>query len=102
MNMIMIYKDIMTPIEMLSHFDRLPVKISSIYEPNLLSSMIAYSNNTPEYETLLNFQIDSIYDQSELIEDVPASGRIQLSDLASDPIPACQFHVIEVKKLYIN
>jgi len=100
--MIMVYKDIMTPIEMLSNFDRLPVQTSSIYEPYLEFSFIVYSNNTPEYSDYIESRINFQYENINQMKGFSTSDRLKIVELASDPIPVCQFHKIEVFLNYVN
>jgi len=94
--MIMLYEDIMTPIEMLSNSGRLPVPKSPSYEPNLLYSIILHSKDTPEYLALVEKEVKRMYKIFNWFEDIETSLIPQVSELLSDPIPVCQFHVIEV------
>ena len=97
--MIILYNDIMAPIEILHNYNRLPVKASHIYEPNLIYSFVVYPNNTPEYQEYLNDQIEKSYDSVRFYMDNPEynTNHAQIQEFLSDPISACQFHVIEVK-----
>lgn len=96
LNLIMLYEGIMTPIEILDNIDRLPVQISSIYEPHLEESMVIYPNNTPEYNTYLNTWIENKFSLYTFLRDIPISEMPEIADLPSDPISACQFHLIKV------
>ena len=96
MNEIKVYEGIMTPIEMLSNSNRLPTVTSPIYEPNLVASMIMHSNGTPNYTEYLENWINNVYKTSSEIIDIPPFEISQLEDLLTEPIPVCQFHVIEV------
>ena len=91
----MLYEDIMTPIEMLNNIDRLPVLSSSIYDPHLLESFVIYPNNTPEYNEYLEDLIKHKYSFLSPISDTVLISP-EITDLSSDPISACQFHVIKV------
>ena len=97
MNKIMVYEGIMTPIEMFSNSNRLPDLTSPIYEPDLVASMILYSNNTSEYTEYLVSWLYKIYESSLNANDTPLFEAPQFDNLLTDPISVCQFHVIEVK-----
>ena len=94
----MLYNDIMSPIEILHNYNRLPVKESHIYEPNLIFSFVVYSNNTPEYQAYLNEQILRSYETVKFFKENPEynTNHTQVQEFLSDPISAWQFHVIEV------
>ena len=94
--MLMIYKDIMTPIEILDNSNRLPVPVSSIYEPNLMISMIVHSNSTSEYSAFLDKYIEQLFSPFNQSSEILDSSVLQISESMTDPIAACQFHVIEV------
>ena len=92
--MIMVYKDLLTPIEMLRNFDRLPVQNSLYLEPYLKHSLIIFPN--PEYiEDFENW----IKPEHHVSYFSAFSTKVELPKvvgLASDPISVCQFHVVEV------
>ena len=95
----MVYKDIMSPIEMLKNYDRLPA--SQIYEPNLVISLIVNSNNSVEYQDQIKDMINIIY-KSYSHDGIPESQTPELIESLSDPIPVCQFHTIEVRDISFN
>ena len=96
MNKIMIYEGIMTPIEILSNSNRLPVLTSSIYEPGLASSMILYSNNMYNYSESMHYLYLTNKNYKYTNESFLELKMPKQKDLLSDPIPVCQFHIIEV------
>jgi len=76
----------MSPIELLSNSDRLPVSHSSIYEPDLIEAIIIPSKNTLEYlenqnkileDRILNFRSGSKFQ---------ILGQYQISELTSEPL----------------
>lgn len=102
MNMILIYKDIMSPIEMLSNSHRLPVPNSLIYETNLLESMVAYFHNASEFEAYLEDGIKMRIKYSDHPQEIPSSNIIKIKELLTDPLSVCQFHVIGVSVKLVN
>ena len=96
MNLLMIYQDIKTPIEMLDNSDRLPVSFSSIYEPKLMISLIVHSNSTSEYSAFLDSNIEQFFSPFNRSSEILDSSVLQISDSMTDPLSVCQFHVIEV------
>ena len=100
MNMIMIYNTLMNVKEMLSNSNRLPVKNSKIYEPDLLISFIVYGINTPEFEAYLDEKAQLLSYAGAFKEEANIT-KPEILELTSDPISACQFHVIEVKIYFL-
>lgn len=87
----------MSPIELLSNSNRLPTPLSSIYEPNLIEAIMVLSNNTPEYLEYLNKGMKNRISLSSFDTELKDLCLFQISELTSEPLPVCQFHVIEVK-----
>ena len=102
MNMVMIYQNPQPAPELLSNFQRLPVKNSEIYEPNLAFSLnqalIVYNDSSPEFALYLETVINSFY-TNEMFADYPPENKLLLVDLASDPLSAWQSHIIDVRLL---
>ena len=97
----MMYEGIMTPIEILSNSNRLPVINSSIYEPDLASSMIMYSNNMYNYSESIHYFYLTNKQFKYKNESFLELKMPEQKDLLSDPIPVCQFHVIEVIRFFL-
>ena len=86
----------MTTVEMLDNSDRLPVPVSFIYEPKLMTSLILHSNSTSEYSEFLNKTLREIFNRFNSSSEILDSSILQISESITDPLSVCQFHVIEV------
>lgn len=95
-NLLTIYDIPFSATELLSSANRLPVKLSLIYEPNLVFNLLITDNNTAEYQNTV-YEYSKYY-HSYTINDTASS--LQLRDLASDKISVCQFHIINVSLLF--
>ena len=85
--MILIYKKRMSPIELLSNSHRLPISRSSIYEPDLIETIIIPSNNTLEYLENQNKILNDRILFFHLGSKVQILGHYQISELTSEPLP---------------
>ena len=86
----------MSPIEMLSHSNRLPVPNSLIYEEKLYMSMIVYPHNVSQFEAYFEYETLLRIRSSNHDKNIPSSELIKIIELSSDPLSFCQFHVIGV------
>ena len=94
----MIYKDGQSAVELLSNALRLPVKNSKIYEPSLFTSITREGDSSPEYAEYINDLIN-LLSEDHFYNKIPLENRLQLVDLATDPIPVWEFHLIDVRNM---